>query len=79
MNYKEQNFNNPIEITQHLNDEDMNLTSFFAFFVNMTRMIGYNADSWNKIRNELNKCIDKEYNIYNWAIDITSDYVINGD
>ena len=53
-------------------DEDTNLSELFAKFVNMTRMVGYQPGSWDKIIEELNKygVKDGDYSIFEWADDV---------
>lgn len=51
-----------------LEDEDTNLREVVARLVELTRMIGYCAGSWEDIVKELSDLPD-DYNIFDWATD----------
>lgn len=67
MKYKD---NNGLVVEYYL-DDDATLADVFAKFVNMTRIMGYQAGSWDKIIENLIKYeIDAEdYSIFEWAYD----------
>lgn len=53
-------------------DEDATLTEIFARFIDMTRIMGYQAGSWDNIIKELQtaEVNAKDYDIFEWAMDV---------
>lgn len=68
MKYKD---NNGLVVEYYLDDDDVTLTDIFAKFVDMTRIMGYQVGSWDRIIENLIKYeIDAEdYSIFEWAWD----------
>jgi len=73
--YTENNCGVEDNIVINITNSDINLTELFLNFVELTRMAGYAAGSWEKVIADAYKyCIKHEeapadYTVYDWAID----------
>lgn len=60
-----------VNIQMNVDDENINLTQLFAYFVDFTRMMGYHPGSWARIIEQLNTTdLSDDYTINDWVNDI---------
>ena len=65
LSYSEDGINIKVNI-----DNSCNLTTLMAYFVEFTRMIGYQEGSWEKIIDFLSK---EEFDLYEWSSTVISE------
>jgi len=73
MSYKS-NYPNRVSIINEIDTDDVTLTELFAYFVEMTRQMGYHMGSYENIVKELQECDKENYPIDMWACDIITDH-----
>lgn len=74
MSYKT-TYPNKISITHEIDTDDITLTELFAYFVEMTREMGYHVGSYDNILKEISEC-DDNYPIDVWASEIVVEHAM---
>ena len=75
MTYDQDSTYNITHIEINIDDENATLNQLFMEFIDMTRIMGYHAESWAHIINDLYDAIilqidaPEDYNIYEWIRD----------
>lgn len=68
-----------IFVSSDMGNEDTTLIELFARFIEMTRIMGYQAGSWERVIADYNEaCKDTDwclgdYDIFDWAMDVITE------
>ena len=66
---------NHCSIVEEIENDDITLSELFAYFVEMTRKMGFHMGSWEHVIKEISEC-DENFPIDYWASDMMIEHAM---